>query len=242
MTKFYWILAMVAVVGVAAVGYTVASGTMRKTATEPVEVEGLDNMETLVAMARGVSKGDPDAPITIAEFADYQCPGCGAFTLTVKPQLDAQYVETGKARFVYYDFPLVSNHPYTFLAARAARCADDQGKFWEYQNTIFRNQSTWVTKQQPQGDFVDYAVMVGADKDTFEACLKSDAHADVVSANLRLAYELGLDGTPTVMISMGRGMARRLMSFDFQSIQKAIEDLMAESAAPSADSASAAGA
>lgn len=235
MTRFYWILAAVAVAGIAAVGYTVASGTIGKAATEPVEVEGLDNMETLVAMARGVSKGDPDAPITIAEFADYTCPGCGAFTLTVKPQLEAQYVETGKAKFVYYDFPLVSNHPFTFLAARAARCADDQGKFWEYQSAIYRNQSSWVTKQQPQGDFVDYAGMVGADEDTFEACLNSDAHADVVSANLRLAYELGLEGTPTVMISMGRGMARRLMSFDFQSIQSAIESLMAESAAAPAE-------
>lgn len=241
MTKFYWTLGAVAVLGIAAVGYSVGSNQMGKAVTEPVEVEGLDNMETLVAMAQGVSSGNPAAPITIAEFADYTCPGCGAFTLTVKPQLDLMYVQTGKAKFVYYDFPLLSIHPHSFLAARAGRCANDQGKFWEFQQVIFRNQSTWASKTQVEGDFVDYGVEAGAEKGAFEACVKSDAHAEVVSANLRLAEELGIEGTPTVMISMGRGMARRLMSFDFESIQSAIETMIAESqAAPtgSADPAS----
>jgi protein-disulfide isomerase len=237
MTKFYWILGAVAVLGIAAVGYSVGSNALGKAATEPVEVAGLDNMETLVSMAQGVTKGDPAAPITIAEFSDYQCPGCGAFALTVKPQLDLMYVQTGKAKFVYYDFPLISIHPHSFLAARAGRCANDQGKFWEFQQVIFRNQSTWAGKAQVEGDFVDYAGEAGADKDAFEACLKSDAHADLVSANLRLAEQLGIEGTPTVMISMGRGMARRLLSFDYQSIQSAIEALIAESTPAPADSA-----
>lgn len=241
MTKFYWVLGAVAVLGIAAVGYSVGAGTMGKAATEPVDVEGLDNMETLVSLAQGVTKGDPDAPITIAEFADYECPGCGAFTLTVKPRLDQNYVQTGKAKFVYYDFPLISIHPYSFLAARAGRCANDQGKFWEFQQVIFRNQSTWVTKTSVEGDFADYAEEAGVDKGAFEKCLKSDAHADVVSANLRLAEELGIEGTPTVMISMGRGMARRLMSFDYESIQGAIDALIAESAPATADSAAAPG-
>lgn len=235
MTKFYWILGAVAVLGIGAVGYSVGSGTLGKAATEPVDVEGLDNMETLVSLAQGVTKGSADAPITIAEFADYQCPGCGAFTLTVKPQLDRNYVQTGKAKLVYYDFPLISIHPYSFLAARAGRCANDQGKFWEFQQVIFRNQSTWTTKTSVEGYFVDYAVEVGADEGVFEACLKSDAHADVVSANLRLAQELGLDGTPTVMISMGRGMARRLMNFDYETISTAVDALIAESAPTPAD-------
>jgi protein-disulfide isomerase len=237
MTKFYWLLGTVAVLGIAAVGYSVGSNALGKAATEPVEVAGLDNMETLVSLAQGVTKGDPAARITIAEFSDYQCPGCGAFALTVKPQLDLLYVQTGKAKFVYYDYPLISIHPHSFLAARAGRCANDQGKFWEFQSVIFRNQSTWSTKTQVEGDFVDYAVEAGAEKGAFEACLKSDAHADVVSANLRLAEQLGIEGTPTVMISMGRGMARRLMSFDFESIKGAIEALLAEATPAPADSA-----
>jgi protein-disulfide isomerase len=227
MKKFYYVLGAVAVIGVALVGYSVGSNTLGMAVSEPVEIEGLDDMETLVALAQGVTKGDADAPITIVEFADYQCPGCGAFALSVKPQVDLTYIETGKAKFVYYDFPLISIHAHAFLAARAGRCADDQGKFWEYQNELFRNQPTWAADQSPMGRFLDYGEAVGVDMDTFESCVKSDRHADVVSANMRLGYELGVDGTPTIMISQGRGMARRLNNFDFQSIQTVVEEFMA---------------
>lgn len=234
MKTFYWVLGAVAVLGIVAVGYSLGSSGFGRAAMEPVEVEGLDNMETLVNLAQGVTIGDPNAPVTIAEFADYQCPGCGGFALSVKPQLVANYVETGKAKFVFYDYPLTSIHPHAFLAARAGRCANDQGRFWEFHEIIFRNQSRWSSKQQVTGDFADYAVEAGADKGTFEACLKSDAHADVVSANMRLAYELGIEGTPTVMVSMGRGMARRLMSFDYQAIRTMVDNLLAEAEAAAA--------
>jgi protein-disulfide isomerase len=231
MTKFYWVLGVVGVIGLGALGYSVGSNSLGRAATEPIEVEGLDNMETLVAKAQGVTKGDPAAPITIAEFADYQCPSCGAFGLSVKPQLELLYVQTGKAKFVYYDFPLPSIHQHAFLAARAGRCANDQGRFWEFQDVVFRNQSMWASRTNVEGDFVEYAVQAGVNEDTFEQCLKSDLHADVVSANMRLGYELGIEGTPTVLVSMGSGMARRLMSFDFESIQQVVESLLAESAA-----------
>ena len=223
MTKFYWILGAVAVIGIGAVGYSVGSGTLGTAATEPVDVEGLDNMETLVELAQGVTKGDPNAPVTIVEFADYQCPGCGSFALSVKPQVDLSYVQSGKAKFVFYDLPLISIHPHAFLAARAGRCANDQGRFWEYQDVIFRNQPNWSTKQSVQGDFVGFAGDAGLDQGVFEQCLKSDAHADVVTANMRLAEQLGINGTPTVMISAGRGMARMLNSALFQDIQAEVE-------------------
>jgi protein-disulfide isomerase len=228
MKKFYWILGVVAVVGIGAVGYSVGSNALGTAATEPVDVEGLDNMETLVAMAQGVTKGDANAPITIVEFADYQCPGCGSFALQVKPQVDLVLVESGKAKFVYYDFPLISIHAHSFLAARAVRCAGDQGKFWEYQEVVFRNQPNWAAKAQVQGDFIDFAGEVGIDSSDFETCLKSDAHADVVTANMRLGEALGITGTPTIMVSQGRGMARRLNNFDFASIQSVVEGLLQE--------------
>ena len=101
MTKFYWVLGAVAVVGVAAVGYSVGSNTFGAAATEPIVVEGMDDMNQLVQLAQGVTKGDADAPITIVEFADYMCPACGDFALQHKPQLDLRYVETGKAKLVW---------------------------------------------------------------------------------------------------------------------------------------------
>ena len=228
MTKFYWVLGAVAILGVAAVGYSVGSNSFGAVATEPVVIDGLDDPAQLMELAQGVTKGDPNAPITIVEFADYSCPGCGAFALQVKPQVELQFVQTGKAKFVYYDFPLTSIHPHSFLAARAARCANDMGKFWEYQDQLFRNQPNWAVKPNIEGDLVDFAGAVGLDEGGFEACLKSDAFADVVSANLRLAEELGLNGTPTIMMSRGKGMARRLMGFDFPSISSVMDDMLAE--------------
>ena len=228
MTKLYIVLGVVAVVALAAVGYSVGSGGGGSAATEPVDVEGLDDMETLIALAQGVSVGDDDAPITIVEFGDYQCPGCGAFAMGVKPQVDLRLVQSGRANFIFYDFPLTTIHPHAFLAARSARCAGDQGKYWEYHSEIFRNQSSWSPQASPIGAFVDYAETVGMDADAFESCVRSDRHADVVTANMRLGYELGVSGTPTVMVSQGQGMARRLPSNDFQTILGVVESIEAE--------------
>jgi len=226
MTKFYWVFGAVAVIGVGSVMYSMGN-SLGTAVSEPIEIEGLDDMSTLAELAQGVTKGDPDAPITIVEFADYQCPGCAGFALSVKPQIDLSYVETGKAKFVYDDFPLVSIHQFSFLAARAARCAADQDKFWEYQTELFRNQPSWAADAAPIGKFLDYAGAIDLDEGTFEACVKSDQHADVVSANMRLAYELGINVTPTIMISAGGGMARRLNNVDFQSIQSVVDELLA---------------
>jgi protein-disulfide isomerase len=227
MTKFYWVFGAVAVIGAGSFMYSVGANAFGTAVSEPIEIEGLDDMGTLAELAQGVTKGDASAPITIVEFADYTCPGCGAFALSVKPQIDLMYVQTGKAKFVYYDFPLISIHPHSFLAARAARCAADQDKFWEYQDQLFRNQANWAAEQAPMGKFLDYAGEVELDENAFEGCVKSDRFADVVSANMRLAYELGIDGTPTIMVSGGGGMARRLNNFDFQSIQTVVEELLA---------------
>jgi protein-disulfide isomerase len=153
--------------------------------------------------------------------------------MTVKPQVELQYVQTGKAKFVFYDFPLTSIHPHSFLAARAARCAGDQGKFWEYQDLLFRHQAEWATKNSVEGDLDNFADQAGLDSDSFNACVNSDAHADVVSANMRLAYELGINQTPTIMVSAGKGMARRLTNYDYQGISAEVDRLLAEMNTPS---------
>lgn len=227
MTRFYYILGIVAVIGVGIVAWSVGSQAMGTAATQPVDVEGLDDMATLVELARGVTEGDANAPITIMEFADYSCPACGQFALVTKPQVLKQYIETGKAKFVYQDFPLTSIHPHSFLAARAARCAEDQEKFWDYQDLLFRHQSEWATKSSVNGDLKNFAEQGGLDVDAFESCLNSEAHADVVSANLRLATELGINSTPTIMVSAG-GMARMLGGYDFRAVQTEVERLLTE--------------
>jgi protein-disulfide isomerase len=208
------------------------------TALEPIdlsEIEG-DN-QALVALAQGVTSGDPDAPVTLVEFADFQCPGCGGFASMLKPQIDMAYVETGKTKFVFYDFPLTTIHPHAFLAARAARCAGDQDRFWDYHDALFRYQSRWsLSASPPISLFEDYAAEVGLEQSEFSSCLRSDRYADVVSANIQLGLQLGVTGTPTLMMSRGDGMARQIQANNFEGLQRALDQAIAEATQGEADS------
>jgi protein-disulfide isomerase len=226
MGRIYWILGIVLVLGIGIIGYSVGSTALSSTATEPVPVEGLDDPQRLMEMARGVVRGNPDAPITILEFADFQCPGCAQFARDVKPTVDAEFVEPGTARFVFYDFPLVSIHPNAFLAARAGRCAEDQDRFWDYHDQLFRFQPRWSASGNPAGLFEEYAREIGLDTEAFSSCLRSSRHAELVTANMELGYQLQVQGTPTVMVTRGRGMGQRVAGSP-EAIREAVARLQA---------------
>lgn len=235
MNRFYWILGAVAVVGILLVGYQAMNQALSAAATEPIEVEGLDDPARLVELAQGMVLGDPDAPVTIYEFGDYQCPGCAGFASQVKPLVEAGYVNGGQAKFVFYDFPLTAIHPNAFLAARASRCAADQGGYWDYHKKLFEEQVRWSPSASPGGAFADYAADLGLDKGEFESCLNSDMHADVVTAQMKLGEALGVGGTPTVMVSKGDGQATRLPDGSFPFIQEAVDNLLADEAEATPD-------
>jgi protein-disulfide isomerase len=230
MTGFYWLLGVVAMLGIGVVGYAVVSRSEDSTVSQPIGVVGLEDPGTLMSLARGVEKGNAQAPITIIEFADFQCPVCAEFERLVKPFIEAEFVNTGRARFVFYDFPL-SIHPNAFLAARAARCAEDQGKFWEYHDNLFQNQSEWSPIPSPAGMFEDYAALVGLERSAFGSCLRSDRHADVVTANMALATQLQVPGTPTILVAQGRGVGRRV-PHSIEGIREAVMALEGGSDAP----------
>jgi protein-disulfide isomerase len=223
--RLYMILGVLAIATVGVVVYMV--GTSASTAAEPVEVEGLDDQETLVRLAQGMVSGSEDAPITVYEFGDFQCPACRQWAMQVKPLLEGAYIESGQVRLVFYDWPITQMHPNAFLAARASRCAHDQGLYWAYHEALFQNQTAWAGSGSPTGQFVTYAEGVGADSGEFERCLKSDRHADVVTAQIRLGEELGVTGTPTVMISKGEGSAQRPDRLDFEGLRVVIEEMLA---------------
>ena len=223
MKWFYYLFGAVAVIGIGVVGVNVGSGVLSSAVTAPVELDLADD-EALVQLAQGVTLGDPEAQITVVEFGDYQCPGCGAFALSVKPQLEGTLVASGDVKFVYYDFPLISIHPNAFLAARAARCSAEQDSYWEYHETLFRNQTRWAAATMPASAFEDYAEEVGIDTGPFAACLNSEKYADVVTANMELGVRMGVNGTPTVMVNVN-GELRRLNSNDFQSISGTIDQM-----------------
>jgi protein-disulfide isomerase len=224
MKKLYIVLAAVAVVGIGAVGYSVGTGG-GGAVTAPIAVEGLDDLERLVELAQGNTKGDANATVTIIEFGDFQCPACQQFATQHKPQVELAYIESGKARFVYYDWPIIQAHPNAFLAARASRCAADQNRYWEYHDNLFRNQVRWSPSTNAADVFIGYAGELGLDEGAFASCLESEQHAEVVTANMELGNQLGVGGTPTILIEHNGSL--RQVAYDFASISEHIDALLA---------------
>ena len=153
---------------------------------------------------QGISAGQPNAPVTIFEFADFQCPHCAQFATMVEPVLRERMIETGKVRFVFYEFPLGGGFQWSFLAARAGRCANEQGKFWQWHDWAFGKQSDWSyenTQDAVIGHWVDYAKTVGMDAGKFEECVRSDKYRKEVSQSRAFGESLQINGTPTLFIN-----------------------------------------
>jgi protein-disulfide isomerase len=138
-------------------------------------------------------RGPVDAPVTLVEFSDFHCPFCKRVQATLT-QLLARY--PGKLKLVFRDFPIDSLHPQARRAAEAARCARDQGKFWEYHDVVFAG-----PPQAAPEDLGRYATQVGLDLATFEGCLSGGVHRAAVQRDVDEAGRLGLDGTPAFFIN-----------------------------------------
>ena len=142
--------------------------------------------------AEGPARGPKDAPVTIVEFSDFECPYCGAAHDTVE-QVMSTYA--GKVRLVYRQFPL-SFHPHAAKAAEASLCAADQGKFWEYHDVLFKNQK----KLEPT-DLKAHATEVGMDPQKFGQCLDSGDKKKAVDADQQAGLQAGVGGTPAFFIN-----------------------------------------
>ncbi len=147
------------------------------------------------------AKGDPDAPLTIVEFSDFQCPFCKRFYEQTLPLIERDYIDTGKARLVYRDMPLEQIHPQAPATHVAAECAGDQGMFWEYHDLLFDRQGEW-SRLQPAGlddALAGYAAELGLDA-SFGECVRSPEAAREMRHDLEQALGMGLTGTPTFLI------------------------------------------
>jgi len=147
-------------------------------------------------------KGNPDAEVIVVEFSDFQCPFCSRFYDQTLPLIQQNYIDTGKIKFVYRDFPLDSLHPNARPAHIAAECADEQGKFWEYHDVLFDKQSEWnrLPSADLQSTQTQYASDLGLQSASFENCLKSDKIADEVNKDALDAARVGATGTPAFFI------------------------------------------
>jgi len=160
----------------------------------------IEKLDVVVAIGDIPAKGRKDAPVTMIEFSDYQCPFCKRQAEQTDPGLLKAYVDTGKARFAFRDFPLVAIHPLASKAAEAARCAGDQGKYWEMHAKLFANQK----ELQPE-KLKESAKSLGLDAAKFDACLDSGRYADAVKKDLEDGGKLGIRGTPTVIFGQSDG-------------------------------------
>ena len=139
--------------------------------------------------------GSPNAPITMVEFTDYQCPFCQRFHTTVFNEIKKNYIDTGKVRFYSRDLPLDSMHPNAIRAAQAARCAAEQGQFWQLRDIMGAN----PTKLDMDSILAD-ASTLKMDTAKLRSCVESDKYKQAIQTDVLEAMKIGADGTPTFVI------------------------------------------
>ncbi len=193
-----------------------------------VDSKGSIQMNELLENA-AATLGNPNAPVIIVEFSDYQCPFCRSWFNNTKSQLDKDYVETGKVFFVYKDFPL-SFHSMAQPYAEAARCSGEQEKYWEMHNKIFEEQAKFgqgTVSNLTVKDIKSWAKNLGLNSSEFDSCLDSKKYSKIVQANFNEGSNIGVSGTPSFFIGKKDGTGRLIVGAQpFETFKSAIDLLL----------------
>jgi protein-disulfide isomerase len=157
-------------------------------------------VNAVVNIAGEPVKGNKDARLTLIEFSEYQCPFCSRHVLNTYPQLDKDYIQTGKVKYVFRDLPLESIHKNAFKAGEAAHCAEEQGgKFWPMHDRLFANQQALEAAK-----LAEHATAIGLDAKKFQACLDGGKYAPEIRKDIADAERLGVSATPTTLIAVSQ--------------------------------------
>ena len=143
--------------------------------------------------------GKIDAPLTMVEFTDYECPFCKRFYDTTFQALKKNYIETGKLKFISRNMPLPM-HPHALKAAQAAMCAGEQGKYWEMKDSLFKNQNRLEVDA-----LTAYASALMLNADTFKTCLSDEARQKLITDEASYINSLGISGTPAFVLGRSVG-------------------------------------
>jgi protein-disulfide isomerase len=149
------------------------------------------------------TRGAATAPITVYEMSDFQCPYCRRFALNTFPELEREYIATGKVRWVFINFPLTMIHPNAAAAAEVALCAANSGKFWEVHDLLFRNQSIWAPLTEPGAFFLTLADSAAIPPDAFRQCLVDRETLQEVASDAKGSAQSGASSTPSFYIEGG---------------------------------------
>ena len=156
--------------------------------------------------------GNPNAPVTIIEFGDFQCPFCGQFAQTTEKEIVEKYIKTGKVKLIYRDFPLSQIHPMAEKAAEAGECAHEQDQFWPYHDILYARQKLLSDK-----NLKDWAKELKLNAARFNECLDSGKYRSEIEKDLTDGQEAGVNGTPTSFLN-GQMLPGALPFSQFQSL------------------------
>lgn len=183
----------------------------------PQIVQGKVMIQDPVITDSAVVIGDENAPVTVIEFSDYECPFCAIaegneemveqfraqnpdYTAPV-PKLIEEYVETGKVKLVFYNFPIPSLHPQAQLAHLSALCANEQGSWEEYHRNLWDKRSDWIEATDKTAKFKSYASDLGLDTEQFNSCVDSGKYNDQIESEIQLGASYGVSGTPAFFVN-----------------------------------------
>ena len=189
------------------------------------ESETEPNMFTASKLINGGSPiiGNSDAPITILEWGDYQCTYCYKFHQSTLDTIKEDFIKTGKVKLFFKDFPL--NGPDSLLAAEASHCAEDQKKYWQYHDELYKNwggeRTGWITRES----LSDFADAVNLDLNEFDKCLNEHRYQDKVSAIHEFGKEIGIDATPSFLVFNGENIIKIRGNQPLEVFLKTFEEL-----------------
>ena len=180
----------------------IIAGIVASVSSSPSETVNLDMGRahgTIITAMGSPILGNPDAPITIVEFGDYQCHQCYNWFHNTKPAITRDYIETGKANLVFVDLAFLGRD--SPKAAQASYCAEDQGLYWEYHDLLYNSQEPkidggWANSERLKA----FAFSLGLDMELFESCLDSGKYSKRVQYNIQQAKDHGVRGTPGFFI------------------------------------------
>lgn len=186
-----------------------------------------------LTVANRQTRGAATAPVTFIEYSDYGCQYCAQYVRQVSPQLIRDYVDSGKVRYVFKNYPVEELHPEAFSAHVAAACAGDQGRYWQMHDRLFADQTNFTPPR-----FLEDAGHVGLDTTKFQACLAGTTHDAVIRQDIDEAVRGGVNGTPVFVVALTEPGSAAVTPLrvvvgvqPYEAFRDAIDDVLARAAA-----------
>ncbi len=202
---FYLVLVVILAAGAAGIYYK-----LDVSKSKPITLAAGTPLPT----SEGYLRGNANAPVSIVEFGDFECPTCEHFATITEPDVRAKLVDTGLASFRFYDFP-IPGHLNTMSASLAAACADHQGKFWEMHDALYQGQAEWNMQAttNPKKVIAGYVKRLGLDEKAWNDCFDSQKDVARIEAHKAAGMKIGVNGTPTMVIE-GKMYAQPTWTYD----------------------------